>query len=50
VHWLARLDSRERATVVLKMADELLDISKLKVGIYTVSHFIILSEYKNNMW
>jgi hypothetical protein len=34
----------------MKMADELQDISKLKVGIYTVSRFIILSEYKNNMW
>jgi hypothetical protein len=35
--------------VLINMADELQDISKLKVGIYTVLRFIILSDYKNNM-
>lgn len=50
--WVARLYTLCRCEVVnvlIKMADELQDISKLKVGIYTESRFIILNEYKNNV-
>jgi hypothetical protein len=38
----AGLYRRTRVNVILKMADELQDISKLKVGIYTVLRFVIL--------
>jgi hypothetical protein len=56
IPWLDSWEGSERCGLrvkpnpLRKMAEELQDISKLKVRIYTLSRFIILSEYKNNMW